>query len=242
MRKLILIICTILMTSLSSIAEEEPTLSSEGVNGFIDARHRSPVVSVRTTSDLRGTTILADAYVPNDELKDYPIEFKFFVNRSLFATQIRSKELPGPIGVLVPSETIPTPFNFAVLATVLYPNRAFSTFLASSSNESIDNTSSPVECITEMKAEAKTFSATNLAINKKTDGNINFSYPSSSENPGTVEVTLSSTNESTTGTVYITQDGAKVEYDVTGYSEFKGSSLVALNLSSMDNNITVVCR
>jgi hypothetical protein len=50
-----------------------------------------------------------------------------FVNRKLIVTEIRSTELPGPIGIDVPNSATP-PFSYSIVATC-HPNRQYTTVL-----------------------------------------------------------------------------------------------------------------
>ena len=75
------------------------TNTVEGVSGDIDKKHRGPSLSVNAYAEGSGAKILADAYVPNTEFTSYLIRFDFYINRRLFSSQIRSKELSGAIGV-----------------------------------------------------------------------------------------------------------------------------------------------
>lgn len=98
----------------------------EGISGTVDAKRRSPVVSFGTVRGPDGVKILIDAYLPNGDYEQYPIRFDLYVNRHLLVSQIRSRELPGPIGATVPPTVATPPFNFSIVATLLHPNRQFS--------------------------------------------------------------------------------------------------------------------
>ncbi len=110
-------------------AESSTPLVGEGINGYLDKGRRSPVVSISVERGDKKVTLLADAYVPNTEYSEYPILFEFFVNRKLFATQIRSKALPGPIGVDIGTDVAVPPFNYTVIGRLIHPNREFSTVI-----------------------------------------------------------------------------------------------------------------
>ena len=107
--------------------------TAEGISGAIDKKRRSPVLTVETkgvTDEATGVQtqkIIVDAYVPNSEYADYPIKFDFYVNRKLFVSQTRSKELPGAIGVDIGTDIATPPFNYQIVATLLHPNRQFVT-------------------------------------------------------------------------------------------------------------------
>lgn len=98
----------------------------EGAGGTIDKKRRSPVIGLDTERTASEVKILVDAYIPNEEYRAYPIRFEIFVNRHLLVSQIRSPELPGAIGVTVPPTIAAPPFNYSIVATVIHPNRQFS--------------------------------------------------------------------------------------------------------------------
>lgn len=110
-------------------AQTKITNTGEGVSGDIDKQRRSPTVTISTITGSGAVKILVDAYVADPEFKKYPIQFDFFINRRLFSSQIRSTELPGPIGVDVGSDVATLPFNYTVVAKVLHPNREFTSVL-----------------------------------------------------------------------------------------------------------------
>ena len=129
-----------LALSMLSVVAEAQTLSNEGIEGFVDAKHRGPVLTVGPSYFASGSNearsaggayglLLVDASVPNTDYKEYPIRFEFYVNRQLVSTQLRSEALPGPIGLSIPTSMATVPFNYSVVATVLYPNRSFSTVI-----------------------------------------------------------------------------------------------------------------
>ena len=94
--------------------------------------------------------ILVDGQVPNEEYQKYPIQYDFYINNRLFSSQITSKQLPGPIGIDVSSEVVPLPFNYTIKATVLHPNRTFTTMAFGAVDESLQIiTPTPVPLGTE---------------------------------------------------------------------------------------------
>jgi hypothetical protein len=99
--------------------------AAEGVSGTVDKKRRSPIIFVDPKAEGRTVKILIDLFVPNEEYREYPVKVEFYVNRQLFATQIRSKELPGPLGVVLGPDVAVKPFNYSIVATLLHPNRQF---------------------------------------------------------------------------------------------------------------------
>lgn len=119
---LALLLAALGATASSALAQQ----FQEGISGTVDAKRRSPVVSFSTVRAPDGVKILVDAYMPNGDYEQYPIRFDLYVNRHLLVSQIRSNELPGPIGATVPPTVATPPFNFSIVATLLHPNRQFS--------------------------------------------------------------------------------------------------------------------
>ena len=114
--------------------------SYEGIEGFVDYKHRGPVLTINpfyfnaSTSEAKSaggpfSRILADAYIPNTDYEEYPIRFDFFINRELVSSQLRSPAQPGAIALTLPASEIAPPFTYSVIATLLYPNRSFSTVI-----------------------------------------------------------------------------------------------------------------
>lgn len=114
--------------------------SYEGIEGFVDYKHRGPVLTINafyfgpSTSEAKSSggafsRILADSYVPNEDYAEYPIKFEFYINRQLVSTQLRSTAQPGPIALTLPAGEASPPFSYSVIATLLYPNRSFSTVI-----------------------------------------------------------------------------------------------------------------
>lgn len=116
-----------------------PTLTTEGVLGSTDKKDRDPTLSVTEVpipaSEEGGARVklLAYAEVASHEFKEFPIRFEFFVNQRLVSSQVRSSALDGPVGIDVTPEMAAQPFNYSVVATVLHPNRQFTTVLTGAS-------------------------------------------------------------------------------------------------------------
>jgi hypothetical protein len=124
---------------------DEPPSSvqyQQGISGTHDDKWRAPIISVQTQKTSEGVKLIIDASVSNEEFRQYPIRFDFFVNRQLRSSQIRSVELPGDVGYLVPPEVAVPPFNYSVTATLLHPNRQY-TSLAQGAVFPTDDTPAP---------------------------------------------------------------------------------------------------
>jgi len=132
--KALLIGSLLIMSSSTERAQAQSTggetsggdaLNAEGIVGTVDKKRRSPIIIFSPKTEGDKTTLLVDALVPNEDYQQYPIQFQFFVNRRLVSTQIRSKELPGAIGIEVTPQMATRPFNYTIVATLLHPNRQF---------------------------------------------------------------------------------------------------------------------
>jgi hypothetical protein len=125
-------------------------LQAEGIGGDVDRDDRGPRItySVQVRSD-GVTRILVDGKVPNEEYQKYPIQYDFFINNRLFSSQVTSVQLPGPIGVDVGPDAGPLPFNYTIRATVLHPNRSFTSMAFGAVDESmiVDATPTPEPAI-----------------------------------------------------------------------------------------------
>jgi len=138
--------------------------SYEGIEGFVDYKNRGPVLTINTeyfgasTSEAKSwggafSRILADAYIPNGDYQEYPIRFDFFINRELVSSQLRSPAQPGAIGLILPVKTTAPPFTYSVIATLLYPNRSFSTVINGTFTENGSVTPTPTPTATGTPSE-----------------------------------------------------------------------------------------
>jgi len=221
-------------------------LTTEGVSGDIDKHYREPVLSVRASAGATSTTIYADAYVINDEFKKYPIQFDFYVNRSLFASQIRSTELPGPVGVTVPHTAAALPFNYSVIAKVLHPNRVFTTVL-NGAVERMDPTPVPgttfLNCtLTDNLAEAAvTYNQPRAEIVENgTQITAEFNATNTADSAETAGVELAVTESASALSGTLTIDGER--NDVTGTYQKASGEISALSVSTGENGWDLECR
>jgi hypothetical protein len=106
-----------------SVSAEEEV--AEGISGTVDKKRRAPVIVLNPQQTKDHVKILVDAYVPNTEYEQYPIKFDFYINRHFFVSQVRSKELPGAIGIDIGPDVATPPFNYSIIATLMHPNRQF---------------------------------------------------------------------------------------------------------------------
>ncbi len=240
---LLVVVCEILIAN----ARAE-TNTVEGISGDIDKKRRGPSLSVNAFAEGSGAKILADAYVPNKEFAEYPIRFDFYINRRLFSSQIRTKELPGAVGVDVGSDIASIPFNYSVVATLLHPNRQFITTaygVVYSSNlvGTLDCTLS----VLDAAGDSADFSA--LEVKTVQSGNdtlsINFIAENSSDDTEVnVTSSLSISSDQASGSLsYSIENEAAKALSVSG-SVTKGSSqeLTSISLASSDDSLTLDCE
>ncbi len=245
----------------SAIAQETPTpaptatippagltLTTEGVSGDIDKHFREPVLSVGSHTGTTSTTINADAYVINDEFKKYPIQFDFYVNRSLFASQIRSTELPGPVGISVPYTVAPIPFNYTVVAKVLHPNRVFTTVL-NAAVERIDPTPTPgggmvLNCTltdSRIEGEATTYNEPEAEIAENgTQLTAKFSAVNTDDSGELIEVELSATEDASALSGTLTIDSEANE--ITGTYQKASGEVTSLSITTGTSGWNLDCR
>lgn len=229
---------------------EETVNTTEGIGGYTDAKQRNPVLSVRTQNvfEPRHVKIMADAYVPDGEFSEYPMRFDFFVNRKLFSSQFRSKELPGAVGVDVGTDVAEPPFNYTVIATVLHPNKNFTTIL----NGAVfaTNLRARLDCVLEIAGgadESAEYEASQVEILQAGDNLISLSFTgkdSSGENSAQVQATLTISgvdNEKAAGSLTIDTSGTPQTVQAAGTVEYANSALSGLEVSSDDGNIALTC-
>lgn len=241
-----------------------PTLTSEGISGDVDKKHRGPLVSVGTdytkgdgTAGSEKARVLVDATIPNDEYKKYPIRFDFYVNRQFFTSQLRSTELPGPIGIEVPAERAKVPFNYSVVATLLHPNREFTTIIhgAIFANELNSTLSSCTVAVPasmvggENTAGKVTYSASDISVEQTGNESARISFDSSVLSDGTdadeeiqVQSSLSFSGTTVNGSVVTTVNGNSTTSDVTGTGAVGSNGLSAVSVANSDSSITLACE
>lgn len=228
-------------------------ISYEGVSGDVDKKRREPVVSARVAAGPESATIYVDAYVVSDLTNYLPIQFDFFINRALYASQIRSTELPGPLGITVPYKTVPLPFTYSVVAKILHPNRTFTTVL-NGSVEAIDPTPGPtltpsagLKCIyTEsIDSETITYKASNvLFVETGSKLTTNFDAADSEDSSNTISIVVDSTESGSnlSGTLKVRDASGLNSTDVTGNFQKTEGTLNSVSLQSADAQTTLTCN
>jgi hypothetical protein len=231
----------------------EPALTTEGISGDSDKKRRGPVLTVGThhnqtdSSGARGgkanTTLLADAYIPNEEYQKYPIRFDFFVNRKLVSSQLRSVELPGPIGLEVTSEMATIPFNYSVVATLLHPNREFTTILngAVTSTKPTPPSSALSKCTLEIVpkegAELTVYVADTVTVTSPESGKFSITFQTSTLDDGSqgepvsVSTDITVTDGAISGTMTTSVAGNEETVEVSGDATVESDALQNLDIT-----------
>lgn len=236
-RVIFLCLVIVLLVWRSAFAQDYNT--TEGISGTVDKKRRNPVVSVGTKFGSGSVSILADAFVPHDEYKEYPLQFDFFVNRALYASQIRSTELPGPVGVVVPNSVAPTPFNYSVVVKVLHPNRTFTTVLNGSATTATADNSLNCNVVTlDLEGNTVTYTASAVSAPTVTDSAYTISFTgTSSSGDAAINLQASTGSDGSTGTLTIDGEESSLEGS-TVTSEDKVSSL---SMTGTEEDIEISC-
>lgn len=116
-----------LSTIIAAYAFAGPITTTEGISGDVDLHDRNPTLSFGKDVFSDSSRILVDAVVQNGELSKYPIRFDFFINGNLVLSQFRSQELNIPVGITLTKVEYPLPYNYTIVATLVTPNRNFTT-------------------------------------------------------------------------------------------------------------------
>jgi hypothetical protein len=242
----------------------DPVLTIEGISGDMDKKRRGPVLSVgvnRNQADsssaagggVGSTTLLVDAFVPNKEYERYPIRFDFFVNRKLVSSQLRSVELPGPIGLLVTPEMGTIPFNYSVVATLLHPNREFTTILhgavtsAAPTPPTTSLSSCNLEIVPAEGAELTVYVADTVTVTPGEDGNFSISFQTSKLDDGSQSDPVSATadftvsNGEVTGTITTSVNGNEETVDISGSAVVENDSLQSIEVKPETGATALSC-
>ena len=237
---------------------EGGVLVSDGIVGFRDKKGRGPILSVRIeqpSKEGENPKILADAVVNHKEMKVYPIKFEFYVNRHLVTTQIRSPELPGPVGYEVPPSVATTPFNYAVVATLLYPNRSFSSAVygAVFAQEIAGNLKSCTLTLanpsTDGGSSSQTYSANTITVTQQSNDAFSVSFTTSTLSDGSSasDVEASSSlvldGKKISGSLTATRDGVKERFSLEGSATLSDSdALESFDAKGDDGATELKCQ
>lgn len=241
------LISIVMLFSTSIAFAQQQILTSEGIAGDIDKHHRSPFLSVSHKLENSSVKILADGYLPNKEFEKYPIQFDFFVNRRLFSSQIRSPELPGPIGIDVGRDIAAPPFNYTVVAKVLHPNKTYTTVINGAVfNNSLDLRLDCILTLNSVTIDNGTFQADAVSTTQISDDQLALSFEAESLALGvTVAVDSNITvGESTaSGSLSLVQDGTSTSHIVNGtVIRSDSGDYLGFNVVSADSQVALECQ
>lgn len=249
----LLIAAVLLVTLTSSAAHSQSTASSrntlvsEGVEGVLDSDGRAPVLTVSTTVTDENVKIVADEYNRHEHYRRYPVKFEFYINRALFSTQIRSKALPGPVGVDVGPDIAVPPFNYTVVATVLVPNRRFSTVIEGAvfSNNLVNlyDCTLTVQGIND--ADTRVFVGNAVEPVQRDNASIALQYETESvsgDQTADVSAVVVFAGEVTSGSLTIVRNDVTQRVNTSGTAERdEQGAVTGFNLSSEDGTVQLVC-
>ncbi len=222
-------------------------LVGEGISGYMDRKHRNPIVSSRTVSRPGSVEILADAYIQNGDFDDAPIQFQFFVNRTLLKTQLRSVELPGAVGVTVTPDVATAPFNYSIVATTLHPNRTFTTVIHGAVFPTdLVATFDCTLALTDTDGVVTEYEASDVTSGQTGSDTLTLSLTEAasiddSENTIDATATLNDAGAGSTGTLVTTKGDATLTHDVTGTITKSGGTVTAIDFTSSDGLATLTC-
>ncbi len=246
-----------------TVAPSNPVITSEGISGDVDKKRRGPLVSVGThyskgdgSKGSEVAKILVDAVIQNGDYQQYPIRVDFFINRTLFASQIRSTELPGPLGVVIPSSTARVPFNYSVVATLLHPNREFTTVIngAIFATDLGSTLSTCTVTVTSVQADSinssqkVSYVAQDVQVNQSGNSAATVSFETTELEGGgfadavTANALLSFSGTTVTGTLTTIISGRRETLDVTGTGAIAESGVSSFSVSSADKGTALACE
>lgn len=236
-----------------AVAQSGVTNVKQGIGDDVDKKRRGPLVTVTTTIENGTVKLLVDAFQQNKEYQDYPVQFDFFVNRQFFTSQIRSPELPGPIGIDVGPDVATPPFNYTIVAKVLHPNRTFTTvYTAAAFSSNLVNRFDCTLTITnpamgDEDESTSIFVANDVSTNQTSNSSVTLSFMDIESENGDEEVDLNgsftiSGDTDVTGTLSIARnDSLPTSVSVEGIIEREDGSVTALDVGSADETVELSC-
>jgi len=198
-------------------------LNSEGISGYADKHHRNPILSVQSIVDPTKVRILVDASILDSQLQKFPLKFDFYVNRTFVTSMIRSPDLTGAIGVEIAPTVATPPFNYSVVATLLHPNRQFTSVV----NAAVfpTNLTSKLECVLTVNDDSS-----EVAKSVSTVAESEASESDEATDASTIEYTAPEVT-----TQQVDNSTFKIEFnEAPGDTEGKTASLVAAVLVGAD--------
>lgn len=237
-RKLLLLVLAGLFSL--SVYAEPITQVTEGISGLRDKYGRDPILTVSREVIGDSVQILVDTQVSDDELQKYPIRYDFFINRNFVTSQIRSPELPGPIGITVGKETT-LPFTYTVMATIIHPSRTFSSVIngAAYANEI---TSAALTC--SVTYQTLTYTTENVTLIQSAEGQLalNLKAELEDESDVTVSGTVLLSDSQASSTLTVEKDGQTESIETSGTVEKEGNTVEELSLADSTDKITINCQ
>lgn len=225
---------------LSSSVQAQQVSEFEGVANDIDKERRGPVVLVdpRIETNPDVVRLWIDAYTPNHNYDPYPIKFDIFIERRLFSSQYRSVNQTGPIGVDIGPDIATPPFKYTVVATLLHPNRQYTTTAEGEVSEESKTTPSTLDCT--VSSDEETFTASNVTFSKNSEGLITTTFEGKNDAGETSSVTTSVTitGEEASGTLKV---GSGESLSVTGGATLNGDTITSLSVSDADATFALEC-
>lgn len=243
---ILLLITIVPLLAAPLFAQQNPTLTSEGVSGDMDSKRRSPVLSVSPVVESGKVKILVDAYVAHPEYKHLPIQFDFYINRQFLTSQIRSSELPGPVGIDVSTTTSPLPFNYTVIARLLHPNREFTTVINGAVFASVLTSQFDCTLVTAANSdESIEYVANDVTTIQLSNSSFKISFKAESVD-GDHEIEFSTTmtveGDVVNGSLSYSQDGETSKTaEIDGTPTVEDDELIALTLGSLDSDTLLNC-
>ena len=244
--KLLICFPVLLMSFLCVDLQAQNTITGEGVSGDVDKKRRSPTVSISTHNNGGSVKILVDAYIADPEFKHYPIQFDFYVNRRFFTSQIRSNELPGPIGVDIGSNTAVTPFNYTVIARTLHPNREFTTVINGAVFSS--NLARIFDCTltTQINSDdPRDYIANNISFDQSGNNSLSIGFEAHSTPSGHRVVlagSLTISGSEANGIFSLAENNSPTRtVNLNGNADMSNGSLSAISLTSSDSDVALSC-
>lgn len=243
-----IVFCSLLIGGITPSYSLAQVLTSMGVAGEMDSKGRNPQLSVRPEVSADNVKILVDAAISDRTLVKFPVRFDFFVNRGFFTSQIRSPELPGPIGIDVPSSIASVPFNYTVIASIVHPNRKFTTLIngAVFSGSLFGN----LDCSLTLNSTSEDpIDLSNSSVDSGQSSNNNFTlnFTGTDSDDGS-EASISSSfnvnsDDSISGNITVVRDGLTQSFQTSGTISRDSSEggLEEVDVSSSDGNTVLIC-
>ncbi len=223
------------------------TLVNSGIAGDMDAKDRAPILT-ETHSGRDPVKFIADVEVANKDYAKYPVEVKWFINRKLFATQLRSPELPGALGVDIGIDIAEPPFTYAVIATLIHPNRQFSSSIYGAVYpEDLATTLDCTFTLENFGTAEETLAFVANSVKLKQSGNTGFSVEfeakdTDNENSLVLVANLSKDSEiAASGSANYKINDESLIAAISGDLVFTNSSLSSVDLSNSDGSVVLKC-